>query len=163
GGTVTLHVGATSVGTATLVNGAADFAISTGLPAGSYAVFAQYNGSDTLATSTSATLTQTVDRFDVAVFLSSSPNPAAVGGTVTLTAVADSDTAVAGTLVDFVEGTTLLGSAALDGTGVAVFTTSSLALGQHSVHAEVTQTQTSEAAASPAVVQVINRTVSATA
>lgn len=62
----------------------------------------------------------------------SSPNPSAVGETITLTATVSGGVTPTGT-VTFFEGTTELGSATLDGSGVATLTTSALGAGSHSV------------------------------
>jgi hypothetical protein len=63
---------------------------------------------------------------------SSSPNPSAVGETVTLTATVSGGVTPTGT-VTFFNGTTELGSATLDGSGVATLVTSALGVGSHSV------------------------------
>lgn len=68
--------------------------------------------------------------------LTASPNPATVGSSVTFTAaVTSSGSAVPTGTVTFKDGSTVLGSGALNSSGVAVFTTSSLAIGQHSITA----------------------------
>ncbi len=83
------------------------------------------------------TATQVVNEA-TATSLSSSANPAALGGSVTLTAkVAISGgggVALDGT-VSFFDGSTLLGIVAIDVNGMAAVTTSSLASGTHSITA----------------------------
>jgi len=66
--------------------------------------------------------------------LTSAPNPSALGQAVTLTATVTTSgsTAPTGT-VTFYDGTTTLGTSTLNGSGVATYTTSSLAVGQHSM------------------------------
>jgi Bacterial Ig-like domain (group 3) len=78
--------------------------------------------------------------------LTPSPSPAIVGATVTLTAV--ESPAVAGS-VQFMDGASNIGAAvAVDGTGKAVTTTSTLALGSHSLSAVFTPTDTTDNAGS---------------
>ena len=72
------------------------------------------------------------------VSLTITPNPAVVGETVTFTAkiVALSGTgAVATGTMTFLDGSTQLGMATLDGTATAVFSSSSLAVGNHTITA----------------------------
>jgi hypothetical protein len=77
-----------------------------------------------------------VDTLDpTVVTLASSSNPAALGAAITFTSnVTASGTAPTGT-VKFLDGTTQIGSATMNGAGTASFTTTSLSLGQHSITA----------------------------
>src|SRR5262249_45118997 len=67
--------------------------------------------------------------------LTVSPTAAATGAAVTFTATVHTASGVATGSVDFMDGGTKLGSATLDASGVATFTTSALAAGSHSVTA----------------------------
>lgn len=90
--------------------------------------------------------------------LTSSPSPQAAGQTVTLTATV---TAVAPTVgipngtVTFMDGATTLGTATVDGSGVAVFTTTALAVGPHSISASYSGSSNYFPSAANAVSQLI--------
>ena len=135
-GNVTLLDGSAILGTAPLnASGSAVFNIST-LSFGLHSISARYGGSANFNPS-SASLTEAVTLIGTAVGLTASPNPADAGQTVTLTATA---TAVLGGLVPFGtitfrDGLNALGTVPLDGTGTAIFTTSTLAVGSHPLQA----------------------------
>lgn len=67
--------------------------------------------------------------------LISSKNPSTIGGSVTLTATVTSSSGIPTGSVTFSDSGTTLGSAALNGSGVAALTVTSLALGMHSITA----------------------------
>ena len=90
------------------------------------------------------------------------PNPSAFGAPVTLTATVASVNPVDGTptgSVSFMDGTTLLGTATLNGSGVGVFATTAqqLAVGTHPLTAEYPATSTFDASGSAPLSQVVNR------
>jgi hypothetical protein len=130
-GTVQFLDGATALGTATLSGGAAALSVSS-LAAGSHSITAVYSGDASDATSTSAALTQTVNKATTTVALASSKNPQASGSSVTFTA-AVSPSAATGS-VEFLDGTTVLGTVAISG-GKAALALSSLSVGSHSITA----------------------------
>jgi uncharacterized protein YjdB len=110
-GTVQFFNGATLLGSANLSGGQAQLAIAT-LPAGVDSLTASYSGDANNASSTSAAVSQTVNaRAVTTTALTSSPNPAAYGTSVTITATV-TPSAATGT-VQFFNGATLLGSASL--------------------------------------------------
>jgi hypothetical protein len=80
--------------------------------------------------STSAAYSLVVNPDPTATVLAATPNPAIIGETVTLVASVSAAIASAG-CVTFYDGTTPIGIAALDNTGTATLTRSSLALGSH--------------------------------
>jgi autotransporter-associated beta strand protein len=88
-GQITFFDGANSIGTAPLTNGAASFQIST-LPAGTtHSITARFDGNTNYVTSTSAPVSQTVNKADTTAVLAVSPNPSVYGQaaiTVTVTA-----------------------------------------------------------------------------
>ncbi len=129
-GTVTFKDGSTTLGTGTLNSGQATFSIST-LAVGSHAIKASYGGDTNYNTSTSATLTQTVEQAS-AVALISSANPSAYGSSLTFTATV-SPSAATGT-VTFYDGGTALGTGTLS-SGIATYATSILAPGAHFITA----------------------------
>jgi hypothetical protein len=94
-------------------------------------------GVDTSAPQT-FTITITVTKTATTTTLTSSPNPSSSGSPVSLTAVvaAGAPTLVAPTgTVTFMDGAASLGSAALDASGKATLTISSLTVGSHSITA----------------------------
>jgi trimeric autotransporter adhesin len=138
-GTVQFSVDGTAVGGPVTLNGSgvATFFSST-LAVGAHSVTAVYTPSSTSFTgSTSAALSQTVTKGTLGqnglanIALASSPNPSAFAQLVIFTATVPNG--VTGT-VQFVDGGTVLNSAAISGT-TATFTTSTLAVGTHPVTA----------------------------
>jgi hypothetical protein len=83
-----------------------------------------------------ASKTVRVSKAATEIVLTSLPNPSAYGEPVTFTAVvsSDADTPPDGETVSFVQGTTVLGTATLNG-GVASFTASTLEPGANSIKA----------------------------
>jgi hypothetical protein len=149
-GTVTFKDGSTTLGTGTLSSGIATFSTST-LALGSHSITASYGGDTNDNTSTSSTLTQKVEQAS-SVTVSSSTNPAPVSATVTFTAVV-TPSAATGT-VTFMDGATSLGTGSLSG-GIAVFSTSSLAAGSHSITAVYGGNSTYVGSTSPVLTQSI--------
>jgi hypothetical protein len=143
-GTVTFLDGSTVLGTATLkvVNGTdeAIFTISS-LAVGSHSITAVYAGDIDFLTSTSKAITEKVAKAKTTTTLSSSANPSSVGQPVTFTAIVGVVAPGAGTptgTVTFKDGNTVLGTASLqvvNGVVQAIFTTSSLTKGKHTITA----------------------------
>ena len=138
-GTVTFLDGATTIGNGTLAGGAASFTTSS-LLAGSHTITAQYQGDANYATSTSTALWQVVN---AAALISTTttltgPATATAGASVTFTA---SVTPASGTKVPtgtatFFDGATSIGMGTLNGSASATFSTSTLAVGSHSITAQ---------------------------
>jgi hypothetical protein len=126
-GTVQFLDGSTSIGTGTLSGGATSLNIST-LTQGTHIITAVYSGDANDATSTSAPLSQAV-KLITGLGYTSSLNPSVVGQSVSLTVTINS--AATGT-VQFIDSGTLLGTITV-ASGVAQYTTSSLAQGTHAV------------------------------
>src|SRR5262249_43070030 len=93
---------------------------------------AQYNGDATFGGSSSAPVSQTVNKANTTTTVTSNRNPSTAGRPVTFTATL-SPAAATGT-VQFFDGAALIGPAALSG-GTATPTTSSLSTGSHSITA----------------------------
>src|SRR4029077_1265743 len=105
------------------------------LAAGAHTITATYAGSGTWVTS-KATLTQTVTNTTTA--LASSLHPAKTGQSVTFTATVTAVAPATGTPtgnVAFKDGATTLATVALNASGKATFTTSTLAAGTHTITA----------------------------
>ena len=135
-GTVSFYDGTTLLDTETLDSyGGASYTTSA-LPVGSHSITAVYSGESIWTGSTSAVRTQQVNLALTTVYLSSSLNPAGFGQDVTFTAYVQPsyDGTPTGT-VSFYDGTTLLATETLDSYGGASFTTSALAVGNHSITA----------------------------
>jgi YVTN family beta-propeller protein len=135
-GTVMFLDGTTVLGTRTLNgSGVATFTTST-LTVGTHSITAKYNGSANFAGSTSAAGTETITPATTTAALVSSAASASSGAPVTFTATITSSTSGMPTgTVNFLDGTTVLGTGTLNGSGVATLTTSTLAVGTHSITA----------------------------
>jgi sugar lactone lactonase YvrE len=135
-GTVTFFNGSTALGTATPnSSGIATLSITT-LPLGSSSLTAMYSGNVDYATSTSSAVAMSVTA-PTTTTLTGAPNPSTFGQSVTLTATVTSTTT--GTVitgsVTFKNGATTLGTGALNASGIATLTTSTLPVGSLSLTA----------------------------
>jgi len=138
-GTVTFFDGATPIGTGTLNgSGVATFTTSA-LTAGTHSITASYSGDGNFLSSTSAPLSQVVNKANTTTAtVSSTVNPSVFGQTVTfsttVTAVAPGAGVPTGT-VTFFDGATNIGSGTLNGSGQASISVSNLNVGSHSITA----------------------------
>lgn len=161
-GTVAFMNGTTQLGSASLNGSTATFSTSS-LTAGTYSVTAVYSGdsnfSGSTSTASSLTITAVVTPVDTTTTLTASPTTATAGDAVTLTAIVkpSSGSAVPTGTVAFVDGSTNLGSSALDNTGTATLSTSSLAAGSHSITASYSGDSADNASTSSAVTVTINQ------
>jgi hypothetical protein len=134
-GSVTFYDGVTNLGTGSLSNGTAVINVSS-LDAGSHTITAVYNDDSNFVTSTSADYTQTVQQMGTSTSVFSDNMTATYGDLVTLSATVTSSLgAVALGSVTFYDGNNLIGSAGLDGQGVATYGLSSLGGGSHTITA----------------------------
>jgi hypothetical protein len=142
-GTVSFMNGSTVLGTASLNSSGVATLSTASLPAGTYSLTAQYLGSASFVASTSpaASVTVTASTATTTITLVASPNPVTAGQALDLTATvsASATTAPSGT-VNFMNGTTVLGSASLNSSGVATLSTASLPTGTYSLTAQYTGT-----------------------
>jgi len=164
-GTVTFMDGATAIGTANL-NGSAVATFTTGaLATGTHSITAVYNGDGNFLTSTSNTVSQVVNKANTTTTLASSANPSVFGQTVNFTATVAAVVPGAGVptgVVTFMDGVTTLGTANLNGSGVAVFSTSALAVGSHSITASYGGDTNFNTSASAPLTQVVNKAATTT-
>ncbi len=131
-GSVTFRDGANALGVVTLDGtGMATFTTSS-LAVGTHSINFTYPG-DTNFASATATLTETIQNANTQIVLTSSANPATYGTPLSLTATITSNGGAATGNVTFTEGTTSVGNAVLNASGVAVLTTSTLAPGTHNI------------------------------
>ena len=151
-GTVRFFDGATLLGTATL-SGSTATLVTGGLAAGSRTIEARYDGDGSflIGSRTAAHVVATTGGTP-SIIVTSSRQPASTGQSVTFTA--SITVATTGT-IQFYDGATLLGSASI-ASGLATFTTSSLAAGSHAVWARFTGTAGAPPAFSPVFVQAVN-------
>jgi hypothetical protein len=123
GAVVTFRKNSTVLGTSTLAGGRASFNV-TGLKVGLWTISAVYPGSPSFAWGIGS-MAQQVKQAPTQTSVSSSANPSSVGQSVTFTATTTSVIGPPkdGEVVNFKQGSTLLGSGTLRG-GTASFTTS---------------------------------------
>jgi len=132
-GTVTFLDGTTVIASVPL--GAAGVATysTNSLTVGTHQISATYAGDTNHAASNTASLSELIVQASMAT-LQSSLNPSAAGNNVTFTAkITGTSTVVPTGTVVFKDGSTVLGTATLDGTGSATYSTTTLAVGSHSM------------------------------
>jgi len=133
-GTVTFKNGTATLGTQNLAGGAASLATSA-LTVGTHSITVVYNGDTGHAASTSAAVSQVVNKTGTSTLLSSSQNPSTAGQSVTFSATVTATTSGVPTgSVTFKSGTRALGAATLVG-GVASISTTTLAKGSDTITA----------------------------
>ncbi|HMI89448.1 MAG TPA: Ig-like domain-containing protein [Polyangiaceae bacterium] len=156
-GSVTFKEGATVLSTGVLdANGQATFTTSS-LTAGAHIVTVDYAGDGYYMAGTSMPVTQTVNLSGASVSLASSDNPSSYEQSVTFTATATGSAQMPTGVMTFRDGTTLLGTANLSGSGVAAYSTAALTTGAHTVTAVYGGDSVYSAGATGTVTQVIDR------
>ena len=137
-GTVNFMNGSTVLGSGSVnASGVATLSIAS-LPAGTYSLTAQYSGTASFVASTSAaaSVTVTASTATTTTSLVASPNPVTVGQTLNLVAtVSASGTASLSGTVNFMNGSTVLGSASVSSSGIATLSIASLPAGTYSLTA----------------------------
>jgi hypothetical protein len=133
-GSVTFKDGVTTIGSGTLSNGVATFSTSS-LSGGSRSITAVYGGDTNFNTSTSAPLTQVVNKADTTTTLVSSSSTTVFGQSLTFTATVTSTQGTPTGTVTFKEGATTIGTGSLS-SGQATLTISTLSASPHSITAE---------------------------
>ncbi len=130
---ITFYNGAASIGTGTISSGKATLTIST-LAVGSQTITASYPGDGNYTGSTSAGLTQVVNKVAVGLAIGSSLNPSTYLSSITITVTT---TPVLGVIptgtVTLTDGSTTLATLTLGATGSAAYTTSALTAGSHPI------------------------------
>jgi hypothetical protein len=136
-GTVTFMDGATTLGAATSSGGTATIILSS-LSVGQHSIFAVYGGSAVYAGSISPAIPQKVQQAVTTGTLIASANPLVAGKSDTLTVSITSNGGTPTGVVTFMDGTTVLGTAALNAQGVASFTVPSFSTGTYTITAVYT-------------------------
>jgi hypothetical protein len=142
-GTITFFNGTTQIGQQALSGGAASMQYNaSSLTVGTYPITSAYSGDNTFAASTSAPTTLTVVNLPattttLSITATPSASQANVGSNVTFTATVahSSGSATPTGTVTFSNGGTTLGTGTLNSSGVATYSTTSLAVGQYTVTA----------------------------
>ncbi len=170
-GTISFYDGTVSICTIPVAPSAscpasagADFAV------GAHVLTAVYSGDTTHLGSTSAPVTVTVvpvvtpTKAQTGTMLTSSVDPATSGQNVTFTAnvVAAGGSVAAPTgVVTFLDGSTVLGTKTLVGSGVASFSTTALSVGGHAITASYGGDANSVASVSAVLTETVNGVVTA--
>jgi sugar lactone lactonase YvrE len=128
-GSVSFYSGSTFIATADVSGGSASYGASTtGLPAGTYPVTANYSGSTSCAASSGSTSVTLSNAAATTTTVTATPNPATPGQTITLKATVTSGSGTPnGGTVSFYSGTTFIGSATVSN-GTASYAASSTGL-----------------------------------
>jgi Bacterial Ig-like domain (group 3)/FG-GAP-like repeat/FG-GAP repeat len=163
GDTVTFYDGTTVMGAGLTSNGATTFSTPK-LAARTRTIKASYAG-DVTFKSSSGTVTQVVNLYPSSITVpTSSRNPSIYGQSVTLSATVTSTapSSPTGTVV-FKNGTTSVGSATANASGVATLTKSNLAAGTLSITATYNGDSETAKSTSAALLQTVKQATSATA
>jgi len=160
-GTVTFKDGAASIGSATIVAGKAALTTAA-LTGGTHSITAHFNGSANFAASTSAAVSEKVNKVATTAKLTAAPNPSSFGQSVKLTATVKAGALSGAGSVTFKSGTVTLGTGALNASGVATLTTTKLAVGTDSLTAVYAGNANFLGSTSAAVKEVVNKTKTTT-
>ena len=156
-GTATFRDNGALLATVTLnAAGAAAFTTTT-LAVGSHPITVSYSGDSVYSTAT-AQLLETVNNASTVVTLAASANPATYKQPVSLTATVVSAGGTATGTVTFTDGGVNIGSAQLNASAVAVLTLSTLAPGTHTVVASYTGNGQADASTSAPLTLVVKQT-----
>jgi len=162
-GTITFYDGASNICTIPVVPSASCSGSSgAGFAVGTHVLTAGYSGDTTHLSSISAPVSLTVlpattTKAQTVTILTSSVDPAVSGQSVTFTAnVVAAGASIAPTgVVTFLDGSTVLGTKTLVGSGVASFNTSSLGVGIHSITASYAGDANSAASLSAVLTETV--------
>ncbi|UCH51375.1 MAG: Ig-like domain repeat protein, partial [Chloroflexota bacterium] len=161
-GNVEFFDGATSMGTIALnASGQAIIVFDPG-SVGAHSITAQYAGDTNFNGNTSAAESHTVNKADsITTITSDTPDPSDYGQSVTFTATVVPDlpgsTDIPTGNVEFFDGATSLGTGALDGSGQASLSTSSLSVGSHNITAQYLGSSNYNSSTSAAESHTVNK------
>jgi hypothetical protein len=159
-GNVTFYDGATSLGSATPTNNAAQLTVAS-LSAGSHSITARYAGDTNTNVSVSAAVIESVTPATTTTTIASSLNPSAFGQAVTFVASwTPAAASVAGGMLSFYEDGTLLSSIPINA-GPPQITLSNMPAGTHTLTAQFTPLSSNYAASTSApLTQTVNQAAS---
>ncbi len=166
-GTISFYDGTTNICTIPVAASAScPASAGAGFAVGTHVLTAVYSGDATHLGSSSAPATVVVlpvpvTKAQTVTMLTSSLDPATSGQSVTFTAnvvVAAGSVAAPTGVVTFQDGSTVLGTKALVGSGVASFSISSLSVGSHAITASYAGDANSVASVSPVLTETVNGT-----
>ena len=155
-GTVTFKEGNTTLGSGALTGGTATYN-TTSLTAGVHNITAVYSGDGSYQRSTSSAYTQTINKANSTITVSSGLNPSNSGQSVTFTATV-SPAGITGGTVTFYDGTTTLGTGTLV-SGTASYSSNGLSGGSHSITAVYGGNSSYNGASSAAITQTVNPSI----
>ncbi|MFC6646386.1 Ig-like domain repeat protein [Granulicella cerasi] len=159
-GPVVFSDGAASLASVNLdASGTAVFT-TTSLAVGAHSITVSYAGDTNYSSVTSAAIIETITNADTQVAISSSANPATYGSPLVFTAKVTSNGGTATGKLNFLDGTTVLGTSVLDATGTATLSTSTLAPGTHTIVASYAGDGKASASVSPSLSQTVLQTSS---
>ena len=167
-GTVTFNDGGASLGTATLDGSGRATRTVASLTVGSHSLSVVYGGDYSFSSSTSNTLPQVIvpaTPLPTTTNVTSSPNPSALGQTVTFTATVSAASAgglAPGGTVLFRDSGTVLFTAMLNSSRQASFTSATLGAGSHSIAADYGG-DNNFAASTGILAHVVNKAATSTA
>jgi Bacterial Ig-like domain (group 3)/Pro-kumamolisin, activation domain len=162
-GSVTFKDGISVLGSGVISGGKAKFSTSA-LAVGSHSITGVYSGNAAYATSTSSTLSHTVNKASSSTIVISSHNPSVFGQSVTFTATVAAVAPGSGTptgTVTFKNGATVLGTGTLS-SGKATFPTSALTVGAHSITAVYGGSANYNTSTSAVLTETVNKASSST-
>jgi hypothetical protein len=149
-GTMTFYDGSTPICAVTIAPSAAcPASAGEGFATGTHTVTAVYTGDSTHAPSTSNAVTLTVRPDTTTAQLTATPNPAAAGQPITITATLQGTYATPTGLITLYDASDPIATAPLNATGVATFTLTTLAAGSHPLTAFYRETTDFAANTSP--------------
>ena len=157
-GSVAFVNGTTTLGTVALSDGVATLSTAA-IPLGSNSITAVYSGDSSFASSTAPAITMIISQASTTTSVTVVPNPSTQGTAVTLTATVVAVSPGTGTptgTVEFLNGTTELGTATLNSDGVATFSTSALPQGSNSITALYEGDTNFTTSTSPAVTATVD-------
>jgi hypothetical protein len=157
-GSVTFFDGTTQIGTGTLASGSATL-VTNALVAGSHSITVSYASDGNFGSSTSAALGQTVNQAATTIKVATSGTPAVFGQTVTFTATITVSSPGSGSptgQVTFLDHGAAIGTGTLSGS-TATFSTSSLAVGKHSISVSYGGDGNFKGSTSSSITQTINQ------
>jgi sugar lactone lactonase YvrE len=162
-GTVTFYDGTAAIGSANLAAGAASFS-TTQLSVGTHNLTAKYAGDATDAAGVSNAVSEVINEGNTVTTLATSNANVNYGVPVTLTATVSSTNGPTPTgKVQFMDGSTVLGTGTVGSTGVATLTLSTLAPGSHSIVASYQGDGSDSASNSAPLVEVVQEIATTTA